>query len=219
MANNPAIVETGAVQTTGIDLTNCVSYFDGCNNCSVKDGKADACTLMYCETPSAPKCLEYATGVMIEDDENGEVSDDDSNIAMITLYYFYLQSHKFQQAHDMVTGATSSVARLDTLYGKVNKITVDDFTSIGNQHYKGNVDIEEITENASIRKYTYKVIKQIVDGKIKHVSSTVLSDTTTPSPNAQSPISAPREGKTEKDLPDLIISSVEVLESAIIENE
>jgi hypothetical protein len=59
MANKPAVVETGVLQTTGIDLTNCVSYFDGCNNCSVKDGKADACTLMYCETPSEAKCLEY----------------------------------------------------------------------------------------------------------------------------------------------------------------
>jgi len=47
---------------TGIDLSNCISYFDGCNNCSVKDGKADACTLMYCETPSEPKCTEYTTG-------------------------------------------------------------------------------------------------------------------------------------------------------------
>ena len=48
--------------TTGIDLTNCVAYFDGCNNCTVKDGKPDACTLMYCETPAQPKCTQYATG-------------------------------------------------------------------------------------------------------------------------------------------------------------
>jgi hypothetical protein len=60
MTNTP-VVETGALQTTGIDLTNCISYFDGCNNCSVKDGKVDACILMFCETPSEPKCLEYAT--------------------------------------------------------------------------------------------------------------------------------------------------------------
>jgi len=46
--------------STGIDLTNCVSYFDGCNNCTVKDGKVEACTLMYCETPAEPKCNEYA---------------------------------------------------------------------------------------------------------------------------------------------------------------
>ena len=50
------------LQNTGIDLTNCVSYFDGCNNCSVKDGKPDACTMMYCEKPSEPKCLQYASG-------------------------------------------------------------------------------------------------------------------------------------------------------------
>ncbi len=58
--------QIGTIQTwvvaTWIDLTNCVSYFDGCNNCSVKDGKADACTLMYCEKPSEPKCLQEKTG-------------------------------------------------------------------------------------------------------------------------------------------------------------
>ena len=59
--NWPTIVQTGEV-TTGIDLTNCISYFDGCNNCSVKNGRPDACTLMYCETPSEPKCTEYTTG-------------------------------------------------------------------------------------------------------------------------------------------------------------
>jgi hypothetical protein len=53
------ITHTGDIQTTGIDLTNCISYFDGCNNCSVKDGKPDACTLMYCETPSETYCKQY----------------------------------------------------------------------------------------------------------------------------------------------------------------
>lgn len=38
---------------------NCVAWFDGCNNCSVKNGKLEACTLMYCETPTTPKCIEY----------------------------------------------------------------------------------------------------------------------------------------------------------------
>lgn len=60
MPTVPQVPTTGDVQTTGIDLTNCISYFDGCNNCSVKDGKPDACTLMYCETPSTPKCNQYA---------------------------------------------------------------------------------------------------------------------------------------------------------------
>jgi hypothetical protein len=44
------------------DLTNCTSYFDGCNTCTVQDGKIGGCTRMFCETPEAPKCLEYATG-------------------------------------------------------------------------------------------------------------------------------------------------------------
>lgn len=44
-----------------IDLTNCISYFDGCNNCSVENGRPNACTLMYCETPTEPKCNQYST--------------------------------------------------------------------------------------------------------------------------------------------------------------
>lgn len=55
----------GECPTTGIDLSGCISYFDGCNNCSVKDGKPDACTMMYCETPAEPECLQYATGVEV----------------------------------------------------------------------------------------------------------------------------------------------------------
>lgn len=58
--------QTGNVETwaigTWIDLTNCVSYFDGCNNCMVMSGEVTACTKMYCETPSEPKCLQYDTG-------------------------------------------------------------------------------------------------------------------------------------------------------------
>lgn len=54
-------VDTWIVEIPSIDLTNCVSYFDGCNNCSVKDGKPEACTEMYCATPSQPRCTQYAT--------------------------------------------------------------------------------------------------------------------------------------------------------------
>ena len=44
-----------------VDLTNCESYFDGCNNCLVLDGKVSVCTEMYClpENLQEPKCLEY----------------------------------------------------------------------------------------------------------------------------------------------------------------
>ena len=47
--------------TTGVDLTHCLSYYDGCNTCSVVDGRVSACTLMYCENPGKAKCIEYAT--------------------------------------------------------------------------------------------------------------------------------------------------------------
>ncbi len=44
---------------TGVDLTNCISYFDGCNTCTVASGQVAACTKMYCETPAEPQCLLY----------------------------------------------------------------------------------------------------------------------------------------------------------------
>ena len=36
----------------------CASWYDGCNTCAVRDGRLDACTEMYCETPKEPKCLD-----------------------------------------------------------------------------------------------------------------------------------------------------------------
>lgn len=42
-----------------VDLTGCISYFDGCNTCTVISGQLQACTEMFCETPATPQCLEY----------------------------------------------------------------------------------------------------------------------------------------------------------------
>lgn len=38
---------------------DCISWFDGCNNCVVENGKTTACTLMACETMQEPKCNEF----------------------------------------------------------------------------------------------------------------------------------------------------------------
>ena len=35
----------------------CSSYLDGCNTCNV--GAVLGCTMMFCDTPQEPKCLEY----------------------------------------------------------------------------------------------------------------------------------------------------------------
>lgn len=37
----------------------CVSYFDGCNGCSVDENGATMCTEIFCETYQQPRCLEY----------------------------------------------------------------------------------------------------------------------------------------------------------------
>jgi hypothetical protein len=40
--------------------SDCVSWFDGCNRCTAKDGALIVCTLMYCSEPGEAKCLESA---------------------------------------------------------------------------------------------------------------------------------------------------------------
>lgn len=40
---------------------NCVSWYDGCNTCQVKDGVVGICTKMACRTTTeAPRCLKYS---------------------------------------------------------------------------------------------------------------------------------------------------------------
>jgi putative hemolysin len=38
----------------------CISWYDGCNTCSVIDGQIGGCTRMYCQEMNEPECLEYA---------------------------------------------------------------------------------------------------------------------------------------------------------------
>jgi len=57
-------LSTNTSAWTGIDLTDCTSYFDGCNTCMVSGGVIGGCTRMFCETPAEPQCLQYAyTGI------------------------------------------------------------------------------------------------------------------------------------------------------------
>lgn len=40
---------------------NCLTFFDGCNTCQVRNGRADICTLMYCFQQSEPYCMHFTT--------------------------------------------------------------------------------------------------------------------------------------------------------------
>ena len=37
----------------------CVSWFDGCNTCFVRNGKTLGCTMMACLTQGTPKCVRF----------------------------------------------------------------------------------------------------------------------------------------------------------------
>lgn len=47
----------------------CSLYYDGCNECSVTNGKTDACTERACIMQWEPKCLEYSTDKTDEDNQ------------------------------------------------------------------------------------------------------------------------------------------------------
>ncbi|MEF2175043.1 MAG: hypothetical protein V3575_01120, partial [Candidatus Absconditabacteria bacterium] len=57
-------------------LEGCVSWYDGCNTCTVEDGKVSACTEMACFHQSTPYCKEYELTQDMEQllkELNGEV--------------------------------------------------------------------------------------------------------------------------------------------------
>jgi len=39
--------------------SNCASWYDGCNTCSVNNGKIGECTRMYCFSPGESECTSY----------------------------------------------------------------------------------------------------------------------------------------------------------------
>jgi len=41
------------------EIENCLSWFDGCNTCTVENGRIHMCTEQECTVYSEPKCLEY----------------------------------------------------------------------------------------------------------------------------------------------------------------
>ena len=41
---------------------NCISWFDGCNTCSVTNGIKGGCTRRMCSSTSQPHCLSYSSG-------------------------------------------------------------------------------------------------------------------------------------------------------------
>ena len=44
--------------------TECLTWNDGCNTCSVTDGKIGACTEMMCFQRDQPQCIVWTPGTM-----------------------------------------------------------------------------------------------------------------------------------------------------------
>lgn len=56
-------VSAADIVVNGVNLGQCKSYNDGCNTCSVGPNGQAACTMMYCEKPGTPKCLDEDTSL------------------------------------------------------------------------------------------------------------------------------------------------------------
>lgn len=54
--NNNRILGSGNIPI------NCISWFDGCNTCSVLNGKINMCTMKYCLTSDKGHCKAYSKG-------------------------------------------------------------------------------------------------------------------------------------------------------------
>ena len=45
---------------------NCLTWNDGCNTCSVNEGKLALCTEMYCFAQGTPNCMVYQPEMVID---------------------------------------------------------------------------------------------------------------------------------------------------------
>ena len=85
-------------------------------------------------------------------------------------YYMYLQNHEFDKAAEMKTGDNSSATNLENLYKTTTKITISKITNISSGIYHIYLTYEEPCVQE-----TYLVKKEVIDGKIKDISSTKIS--------------------------------------------
>jgi len=59
LTNNNFLTTDNSPPTIPVD---CVSWYDGCNTCSVANGIIELCTMMYCYSPQSSECLAYSQG-------------------------------------------------------------------------------------------------------------------------------------------------------------
>merc|ERR1719272_1111172 len=71
-SNTGAECSLGAYHYTPKIPADCVSWYDGCNTCTVANGQLGACTEMACFRQDAPSCKAYAQPKQLSDKEAKE---------------------------------------------------------------------------------------------------------------------------------------------------
>ena len=130
-----------ADETETMDLTNCLSYFDGCNTCMVSGGIIGGCTKMFCQEPAEPQCLEYIwtgmdlSGCVSYFDGCNNCSVENGRPSACTLMYCETPSepkcNQYASGSEM-TGASEKEV--------INTDFVNDWISVSYQWIKINVD-------------------------------------------------------------------------------
>lgn len=69
--DNDCVIGCGELTCTPVIPKQCVSWFDGCNTCSVVDGEIGSCTKRDCETRGEAECraYDYCQGANCDDRE------------------------------------------------------------------------------------------------------------------------------------------------------
>ena len=55
-------LESPRVVNPNIIPMNCISWYDGCNTCQVRNGQMGRCTRLMCFREDNPYCLEFSSG-------------------------------------------------------------------------------------------------------------------------------------------------------------
>lgn len=93
---------------------NCVTWYDGCNTCEVRNGLANICTLMYCFQQAEPYCMHFNT--------------DDLRIGEICYRFCEDGSQETLNRRDRCPENTQCISKLEK-----NSISMISYDSCGNR--------------------------------------------------------------------------------------
>ena len=107
----------GIIQSSDEIPWNCVTWFDGCNTCTVKDGILSICTLMLCFRNIQPYCMAYDTRPLKQGDICYRFCEDGSQTTINRMDGCPINTHCKQDNPDIISFDTCSNSALKCISG------------------------------------------------------------------------------------------------------